>query len=104
MNNMRVLIVGKSRRRIDHMIQAFGEHMTGIAFPRLFLFADRPTLLPRVRPSSITNGVTGKGSPTRCLSECLLKWIRRIRVGFLMRLFIVPAYVGLKAGSFANFL
>lgn len=24
--------------------QAFGEHMTGLAYPTLFLFADRPTL------------------------------------------------------------
>ena len=44
MNNLRVLFVGKSRRRIDAMIRAFGEHMTGLASPRLFLFADRPTL------------------------------------------------------------
>ena len=44
MNNMRVLFVGKSRRRIDAMIQAFRDHLTGLAYPTLFLFADRPTL------------------------------------------------------------
>lgn len=44
MNNVRVLFVGNNRRRIETMIAAFQEHMTGIASPRLFLFADRETL------------------------------------------------------------
>ena len=44
MNNMRVLFVGKNRRRIDNMITAFQTHLQGIASPRLFLFADRETL------------------------------------------------------------
>jgi len=45
MDNMRVLIVGKSRERVASIIEAFGEHLAGKVSPRLFLAADRPTLL-----------------------------------------------------------
>lgn len=44
MNNMRVLFVGKSKSRIDAMIRAFHDHMTALASPRLFLFADEQSL------------------------------------------------------------
>lgn len=43
-NNMRALFVGKNRRRIERMIDAFQSHLTGLVSPRLFLFADRETL------------------------------------------------------------
>lgn len=45
MTNMRVLFVGKTKKRIDNMITAFQEHMIGSVSPQLFLFADHPTLV-----------------------------------------------------------
>ncbi len=45
MDNMRVLIVGKGRERIDTIIQAFGEHLAGKVSPRLFLATDRQSLV-----------------------------------------------------------
>lgn len=44
MDNMRVLIVGKSRERVDTIIEAYGAHLAGKASPRLFLATDRQSL------------------------------------------------------------
>lgn len=45
MDNMRVLFVVKNRARLLNMIEAFAEQAASVASPRLFLFADRETLL-----------------------------------------------------------
>jgi hypothetical protein len=45
MDNMRVLFVVKNRARLENMIEALSEHAAQVASPRLFLFADRETLL-----------------------------------------------------------
>lgn len=45
MDNMRVLLVGKSRERVDTIIEAFGAHLAGKVSPRLFLATDRQSLV-----------------------------------------------------------
>ena len=42
-DNMRVLIVGKSQKRVATIIEAFNENLEGKIPPRLFLIADRTT-------------------------------------------------------------
>jgi hypothetical protein len=58
---MRVLFVGKNRRRIDNMITAFQTHLQGIASPRLFLFADRQALFANGTPFFDCEWLDGEG-------------------------------------------
>ena len=44
LDNMRVLMVGKTGERVRGMIDAFQEHLSGKVSPRLFLAADRRAL------------------------------------------------------------
>lgn len=67
-DNMRVLIVGKSRERTATIIEAFQEHLAGKVSPRIFMAADRPALFQSDRGLHLASWVDMEGN-TRPLFE-----------------------------------
>jgi hypothetical protein len=67
-DNMRVLIVGKSRERTATIIDAFQEHLGGKVSPRIFLAADRPALFQSARGLHLASWVDMEGK-ARALFE-----------------------------------